>query len=131
MKITINKPTPLFEFLIEHFSGSPRTRIKKILQNGCVYVNNQITTLHSFRLKAGDMVEINTQAGTLAKASLPFPVLYEDPNLIVIEKPAGIVTSSTDESTSVQWIITQFLKAKAKPPAIKRKAKAKERQELT
>jgi len=110
MKTTITKPTTLIEFLTEQYPDSPRTRIKKLLQHGNIRCNNKSVTLHSYKLSAGDVVEINTNVGTASKAALPFPVLFEDQHIIVVEKPAGINTSSTDGSTSVQSIITQFLK---------------------
>lgn len=110
MKTTIAKPTTLLEFLIEQYPDSPKTRVKKILQSGGVRCNNQVVTLHSLRLKPGDIVEFGSHAGTASKASLPFPVLFEDQHVIVVEKPVGIVTSSTDDTVSVQWFITQFLK---------------------
>lgn len=110
MKTTINKSQTLLEFLIEQHPDSPRTRIKKLLQGGTVRVNNKPTTLHSFQLKPGDTVDFSLRAGIATKASLPFPVLYEDQFVIVIDKPAGIATSSIDGSTSVQWITSEFLK---------------------
>ena len=110
MKTTIDKPQTLLEFLFEQFPDSPRTRIKKLLQSGSIRVNNKPTTLHSHSLKQGDTVEFNLRPGIATKASLPFPVLYEDQHVIVIDKPAGIATSSIDGSTSVQWIISEFLK---------------------
>jgi len=114
MKTTIHKPTTLIEFLTEQFPDSSRTRIKKILQHGNIRCNNKPVTSLSYELSAGDVVEINTHGGTTAKATLPFPVLFDDKHIIVVEKPVGIVTSSTDGSTSVQWIITQFLKEQSR-----------------
>lgn len=114
MKTTITKPTTLIEFLAEQYPDSPRTRIKKLLQQGNIRCNNRSVTLHSYKLSAGDVVEINTHGGTAAKAALPFPVLFEDQHIMVVEKPVGISTSSTDGSTSVQWIISQFLKEQTK-----------------
>jgi 23S rRNA pseudouridine1911/1915/1917 synthase len=110
LKTIINKPQTLFEFLTERHPGSPRTRIKKLLQGGTVRVNNKPVTLHSFQLKPGDSVEIGTRAGIATKASLPFPVLYEDNQVIVIDKPAGIATSSIDGSNNVQLVMSEFLK---------------------
>lgn len=110
MKIIINKPQTLLGFLTEQYSDSPRTRIKKLLQSGTVRVNNKPVTLNSFSLKPGDIVEYGQKAGTVTKASLPFPVLYEDQSLIVIDKPAGISTSSTDGSSNVQLIISEYMK---------------------
>ena len=114
MKTTINKPLTLLEFLTGQYPDSPRTRIKKLLQSGTVRVNNKSITLHSYLLKPGDTVDINLHTGITAKASLPFPVLYEDQHVIVVDKPAGTVTSSIDGSISVQWIISQSLKKLSK-----------------
>jgi 23S rRNA pseudouridine1911/1915/1917 synthase len=110
LKITINKPQTLLGFLIEQYPDSPRTRIKKLLQSGSVRVNNVSATLHSFRLKQGDIVEFSLHAGTETKARLPFTVLYEDQDIIVIDKPAGIATSSIDGSANVQQIMSESLK---------------------
>lgn len=110
MKTNVNKSQTLLEFLIEQHPDSPRTRIKKLLQGGTVRVNNKPTTLHSFRLTPGDIVDYSLRPGIATKASLPFPVLYEDQYIIVIDKPAGINTSSVDGSSSIQWIISEFLK---------------------
>jgi 23S rRNA pseudouridine1911/1915/1917 synthase len=110
LKTTINKSQTLFEFLLEQHPDSPRTRIKKLLQSGTVRVNNASITLHSFQLNPGDTIDFGPRAGIATKASLPFPVLYEDQYVIVIEKPAGINTSSIDGSTSIQWIISENFK---------------------
>ena len=77
-------------------------------------MNNKTTTLHSFTLNPGDTVEFGGKVGIATKASLPFSVLYEDQHVIVIDKPAGINTSSIDGSSSVQWIITEYLRNMSK-----------------
>jgi len=102
------------EFLTEEYPDSPRTRIKKLLKEGTIRVNNKPVTLYSYPLKPGDIVEVNRQAGNAARAGLPFPVLYEDQFVIVIDKPPGKPTSSTDGSLSIQEIISEFLKKQSK-----------------
>ena len=114
MKTTVNKSLTLIEFLAEHYYDSPRTRIKKLLQSGNIRINDKSVTLHSYQLKPGDMIEISLHAGKSAKAGLPFPVLYEDQHIIVVDKPAGKPTSSTDGSISIQEIISEFLKKQSK-----------------
>ena len=114
MKTKVNKSFTLIEFLSEQYHDSPRTRIKKLLQSGTIRVNDKPVTLHSYPLKPGDIVEINKQAGIAAKAGLPFPVLYEDQHVIIVDKPAGIPTSSTDGSLSIKDIISEFLKRQSK-----------------
>jgi len=102
------------EFLTGQYPDSPRTRIKKLLKEGTIRVNNKPVTLYSYPLKPGDIVEVNRQAGNAARAGLPFPVLYEDQFVIVIDKPPGKPTSSTDGSLSIQEIISEFLKKQSK-----------------
>jgi 23S rRNA pseudouridine1911/1915/1917 synthase len=114
LKKTVDKPLILIEFLKELYHDSPRTRIKKLLQSGTIRINDRPVTLHSYKLMPGDVVEVNKQAGNAAKAGLPFPVLYEDKDIIVVEKPAGKSTSSTDGSLSIQDIISEFLKRQSK-----------------
>lgn len=114
MKTTIKEPLTLIGFLLKTFPDSPRTRIKKLLQSGTIRVNDRPLTLHSFALKPGDILEINRQAGVAARAGLPFPVLFEDQYVIVVDKPAGIPTSSTDGSRSIREIISEFLKKQSR-----------------
>ncbi len=116
MKVIINKTSTLLEFLSETFPDSPKTRIKKLLQSGNVKCNNKIVTLNSFKLSPGNSIEIlsHEDKKVLNKAETPFLVLYEDKYLIAIEKPAGISTSSTDNSPNIHSILTQFLKKKSK-----------------
>jgi 23S rRNA pseudouridine1911/1915/1917 synthase len=96
------------------YPDSPRTRIKKLLKNGVVRINNKSVTLHSHPLKPGDVVETSFHSVNAAKAGVPFPVLYEDQHIIVVDKPAGKPTSSTDGSTSIQDIISEYLKRQSK-----------------
>jgi len=114
MRTTVHKSATLIEFLTEQYPDSPRARVKKLLQSGTIRINDKPVTLHSYPLKPGDVFEINKQAGNAARAGLPFPVLYEDQDVIVIDKPAGISTSSTDGSLSIQEILSVFLKSQSK-----------------
>lgn len=102
------------EFLSQQYSDSPRTRIKKLLQSGVIRINNKPVTLNSYPLNPGDIVEINQHELKASKVSLPFPVLYDDEYIIVIEKPAGTSTSSTDGSKNIQEILSEFLKKQSK-----------------
>ena len=114
MKTTVNKSLTLIELLAELYPDSPRTRIKKLLRSGTVNINNKSVTLHSYPLKPGDIVETITQSVKAAKAGVPFPVLFEDKYIIVVEKPAGKPTSSTDGSLSIYEIISEYLRKQSK-----------------
>jgi 23S rRNA pseudouridine1911/1915/1917 synthase len=114
LRTTVQNDCTVFDILQELYPQSPRTRIKKILQHENVYCNGKVVVLHSFRLKPGDVVEVKGSSHTPDHAAAPFPVLYEDQDVIVVEKPAGISTSSTDNSPNVYYILSQYLKAQSK-----------------
>lgn len=114
MRTTVNKSYTLIEYLTEQYPDSPRTRIKKLLQSGIIRINDKPVTLHSYPIRPGDTIEINLQSGKAVKAGLPFPVLYEDQHVIVVNKPAGKPTSSTDGSVSIHEILSEFLKKQSK-----------------
>jgi 23S rRNA pseudouridine1911/1915/1917 synthase len=114
LKTTVNKSFTLIEFLTELYPDSPRTRIKKLLKNGAVRINNKPETLHSYLLKPGDIVETSHLYAKAAKAGLPFPVLYEDQHIIVVDKPAGKSTSSTDGSINILEILSDYLRKQSK-----------------
>ena len=114
MKIVVTKQNTLFGFLLEQYPDSPKTRVKKILQSGNVLINNIPVTLHSHKLNPGDSIEILKTGIRTTKAEAPFPVLYEDQQLIVIDKPAGIPTSSVDGSRNVRDELSSFLRDNTK-----------------
>lgn len=110
LKTSINKNCTLFEFLLEKYPDSPRTRVKKILQSGNVLVNDAPETRHSRGLKPGDTVEIIKSDFQSPKAVSPFPVLYQDREVIVVDKPAGIATSSVDGSRNIRDELSAYLR---------------------
>jgi 23S rRNA pseudouridine1911/1915/1917 synthase len=116
MKSTIEEETTLLKFLTELYPQSPRTRIKKLLQSGNILCNNKTVTLHSLTLLTGDIIEIvdNDSGKARSKNRIPFPVLYEDDYVIIIDKPAGISTSSVDNSPNIQSILSEALKNSSK-----------------
>jgi len=85
-----------------------------MLQHGLVICNGKVVTLHSFKLKPGDIVEIKDSSGILNLAKAPFNVIYQDKDVIVVEKPVGISTSSVDGSANVYHILSQYLKDQSK-----------------
>ena len=51
------------------------------------------------------------------KARLPFPILYEDRDVIVVEKPAGMLTTKTrakETNTAEEWLNDYVRKGQAK-----------------
>ena len=82
----------LDRFLAEGCPDLTRTYIQKLIRNGNVAVNG-LLRCSAFRLRGGDVVEIvipAVEAAILKPEDIPFGVIYEDHDIAVIDKPAGL-----------------------------------------
>lgn len=79
--------------------GLSRARIQKLVAAGRVLVNGAPARRPAQRLAAGDLVALDAVAATPpeppAAESLPLDVIYEDDDLLVVCKPAGMVAHPT------------------------------------
>ena len=70
-----------------------RSRIQALIKGGNVKVNNN-TVKTSYRLKAGDEIVLSVPPSLpypLNPEPLDFSIIYEDPSIIVLDKPPGLV----------------------------------------
>ena len=71
-----------------------RNRIKALIEQGAVSINGLAVTEPKRKIKPGDAVEINLpepEDPVPQGEDIPLDVLYEDEDLIVLAKPAGLV----------------------------------------
>ncbi len=89
----------LLAYLIESLPDLKRNSIKKFLKFSCVSVNGKMTTQFDHPLRAGDEVAIVTDQNRPATPSKRFnlEIVYEDDGLIVINKPAGLLTIGSEK----------------------------------
>lgn len=85
----------LLPFLLAHVAGKSRNNVKSMLSGGQFLVNGRAQTRHDCPLAPGDRVELLPRRERPAPA-LPFPVLWEDRDIIVIDKPAGLLTIANE-----------------------------------
>jgi 23S rRNA pseudouridine1911/1915/1917 synthase len=80
-------------FISRQLEGETRTSIQRLIEAGNVLVDGQIVR-PSLKLKGGELVSVEVPAPTEAEPqpeAIALEVLYEDSELIVINKPAGMV----------------------------------------
>lgn len=83
----------LDRFLHQRLPEHSRSRIQEWIRAGRVRVNGE-TTRASHRLRAGDRIEVAPAAPPPLRAEpepIPIQVLYEDEDVIAVNKPAGMV----------------------------------------
>lgn len=98
-KLQVDEATGLLEFLKTKLHSWARNKIKQRLQAGCVSVNGVIVTQHNHVLNPGDSVEVSASAKAPNTAPLQLDIVYQDRDLIAINKPAGLLSVGTDKET--------------------------------
>ncbi|HOL18119.1 MAG TPA: RluA family pseudouridine synthase, partial [Bacillota bacterium] len=81
-------------FLAGRVAGLSRTRIQKLIENGAVRVNGAPCLEKSYRLALDDQVTITApdpEPYRLTPEPIPLNIVYEDRDLLVINKPRGMV----------------------------------------
>lgn len=108
MKYNVDQQMPLMEFLLLK-SGKKRNDIKKLLKFENVYVDGNVQTYYAYDLQVGQTVEINTQ-----KKDFSLDILYEDQEMIVIDKPCGLLSEQTNKETqkTAYYLVKQYLAKK-------------------
>jgi 23S rRNA pseudouridine1911/1915/1917 synthase len=87
--------------LARHLSGLPtvtRTSVQRWIRDGQVLVNGAAVTRTAARAAAGDVLSVTLPPPARAPMSaeeLPIDVLFEDDQLLILNKPAGLVVHPT------------------------------------
>jgi 23S rRNA pseudouridine1911/1915/1917 synthase len=83
----------LDSYLAAHVAGWSRARLQRLIEDADVLVNSR-TVKPSYKLRAHDEIEVELappQSATFAPENIPIETIYEDEDLIVVNKPAGMI----------------------------------------
>ena len=83
----------LDQFLATRLAGRTRSQIQRLIREGRVGLD-RTPARPSTTVRGGDIVRLDIPAPTPATPrpeALPLDVLYDDPDLVVVNKPAGMV----------------------------------------
>jgi len=84
----------LDKFLVEKFPEYSRSRLQTIIHDGLVFINGKIAIKGGESLEKGDEIMITfpeiTQSGLIPE-EIPLSIIFENSDLLVINKPAGMV----------------------------------------
>lgn len=78
---------------------------KTLLKNGSVLVNNKIVTKYDYMLKINDEVTINKY-----NKSKDIKIIYEDKDIIVVDKPYNLLTISNGKEISLYNLVSDYVK---------------------
>lgn len=106
--------------LIAMYPDLTRSVSARLIEQGKVTVNGKLIDKPGHKLKPGDEIvaEYNYELMT-AIPSIKLPVLYEDDDCVVVEKPVGILSHSkgefNPEATVASWLAEHLVKKGQKP----------------
>lgn len=103
--------TTLLPYLLEVLAPKSRTEIKSVLAHSHVKVNGTATTQFNQPLNPGDEVMINFSRPFASLSSRMVRLMYEDDDLVVVEKQSGLLTvpAGAQRTKTAQKIVDDYL----------------------
>ena len=114
-ELKVNKEDTLLNFLYAALKDQSRNSVKSLLENNRILVNGSPTTQYDYRLVAGDIVMIANEP-IHRKQRSNLPIIYEDNEIIVINKPSGLlsVASDKEKGSTAYRMLSEYVQQKDK-----------------
>ena len=111
----VTKETELLDFLFEVYKDSSRNSTKSLLSNHRVLVDGSPVSQFNFKLYPGDTVMVSKTA-IRQKPRSNLPIIYEDDEIIVIDKPSGLlsVASDKEKGSTAYRMVSEYVQQKDK-----------------
>lgn len=99
LTFTVPENAPrLLEFLLQAMPGQKRTAVKNFLKHRQVMVGNTVTTQWDRQLVPGEAVMVNTSREFQVFSNRRMKIVYEDDDIIVVEKGYGLMSVAPDNN---------------------------------
>lgn len=111
MKITVENDDTLLKYLLDNLQDLSHKKVKSLLTNEMINIKGHIVTKYNYSLKKGDVIEIKNNILS-KKDKINIHILYEDNELIVVNKPAGLLTIATNkqENNTLYNKVREYIK---------------------
>lgn len=103
----------LDNYLSELFENFSRSHFQEMIKNEKILVNEKVKK-PSYKIKFGDKIEVETIEEEVPKVepqNIPLDIVYEDENMLVVNKPSGMLTHPTEielEGTLVNALMYKY-----------------------
>lgn len=98
--LKVAEPAQLMDFLIAKMGGMAKSSVKQLLGQRRVKVGNAVQTRHDFLLNPGDVVTVSSGRGNSQLTHPKLRIVYEDDDLIVVNKQPGLLTVAATPGSS-------------------------------
>ncbi|MCA9342496.1 RluA family pseudouridine synthase [Candidatus Saccharibacteria bacterium] len=97
----------LDNYLLKKHEKMSRSYIKKLIDGKKIHVNGIMSVKSGYKVREGDQVIIDINMDQLVHPKfITLPILYEDNDCIVIDKPEGVLTHSKGEINDEPTVAT-------------------------
>ena len=113
-RLKVEQDTELMKFLIAQLSHKNRNNIKSMLSNKQVFVDGTPIRQFNHPLSVGQVVELRWNRVPEEKMYRGISIIYEDNDLVVIDKHAGVVAIATDDKVKLNayTILSMHIKSR-------------------
>lgn len=108
----VKKEDTLLAFLIQ-YSGLNKNAVRDLIGKGQVSVNGEVSRKGNTPLTINDEIHIG-EVKVQTKNDAPFEILYEDEDLIAIDKPSGLlsVSAGSEKEKTAYHMVREYLRKK-------------------
>ncbi|MDD4923055.1 MAG: RluA family pseudouridine synthase [Bacteroidales bacterium] len=110
--LTVTEPMELMTFLLAQLKDQSRTTIKSLLSHQQITIKKQVIRQYNYQLKAGEEVNIHWGKGKATLKDPQLKIIFEDQDLIVVEKAAGLLSIATQKERirTAYSILSEYVK---------------------
>lgn len=111
LQFTVKNEEELLQFLYNNLIKYNKKEIKNLLTHGSVLIDDKIITKYNYLLKINQIVKIN-----IYNKSKNIEIIYEDNDIIVVNKKEGFLSVNTDKSNEITMynLVSDYVKSKNK-----------------
>ena len=109
--LLVTEADTLLPFLLAKQPGKGRNKVKGLLTHRQILVNDAVVTRHDYPLVPGQRVTVRAVTADEKESLHGMRILFEDADLLVIDKPPGLLSIATDDERELTayHILTEYV----------------------
>lgn len=109
--LLVTEADTLLPFLLAKQPGKGRNKVKGLLTHRQILVNDAVVTRHDYPLVPGQRVTVRAVTADEKESLHGMRILFEDADLLVIDKPPGLLSIATDDERefTAYHILTEYV----------------------
>lgn len=113
MKLVVKTNSNLLDYLLDN-TDYTKTKLKSLMKYKNITINGKVPVTYNLEVKVGQVVEISKEKKDVKIGNID--IIYEDDNYLVVNKPSGMLTVSTDKekNRTLYHLVREYIHGKRK-----------------